>query len=172
MHFIKSFERVTLHQVCHFLEVKAHYNQIQSGSGKVHSTTTLLLKFRDYIKRAMNTSEVTLGILLDYIKAFDSIDHMTLLEKLHKLNFTVQALKPIYSYVSEQKQFVQVYDKSSSAKFNSFGVPQSSILGSALFNLYKVDLVENLTCVPYNMLMIPSCTYIQNRKIYKNVFKN
>ena len=120
----------------------------------------------------MSTSEVALGILLDYIKAFDLIDHMTLLEKFHKLNFTVQALKPIYSYVSEQKQFVRVYDKSSSAKLNSFGVPQGSILGSILFNLYKVDLVENLTCVPYNMLMIPSCTNIQTRKIYKNVFKN
>ena len=47
-----------LHQLCHFLEVKAHYNQTQSGFRKGHSTTTLLLKFRDDIKRAMNTSEV------------------------------------------------------------------------------------------------------------------
>ena len=81
-----------LHQLCHFLEVKAHYNQTQSGFRKGHSTTTLLLKFRDDIKRAMNTSEVTLGILLYFSKAFDTIDHLTLLEKLHKLIFYVQAL--------------------------------------------------------------------------------
>ena len=52
----------------------------------------LLLKFRDGIKRAMNISKVTLGILLDYSKAFDTINQPTLLEKCHKLNFSVQAL--------------------------------------------------------------------------------
>ena len=72
----------------------------------------------------MNTSEVTLGILLDYSKAFDTIDHLTLLEKLHKLNFSVQALKLIDSFVSERKQFFQVDDKSSSVKLNNFGVQQ------------------------------------------------
>ena len=40
----KVFERVIMHQLCHFLEVKAHYNQTQSGFRKGHSTTTLLLK--------------------------------------------------------------------------------------------------------------------------------
>ena len=97
----KVFERVVLHQLCHFLEVKVHYNQTSSGFQKGHSTTTFLLKFRDGIKRAMNTSGVTLGILHDYSKVFDTIDHLKLLEKLHMLNFSVQALKLIQSYVSE-----------------------------------------------------------------------
>ena len=84
----------------------------------------------------MNTSEATLGILLDYSKAFDTIDHLTLLEKLHKLNFSKQALKLIHSYFSERKQFVQLDNKSSSIKLNKFGVLQGSILGTVLFNLY------------------------------------
>ena len=142
----KVFERVILHQLCHFLEVKAHYNQTHSGFRKGYSITTLLIKLRDDIKRAMNTSEATLGILLDYSKAFDTTDHLTLLKKLHRLNFSVQALKLVHSYVSERKQFVQVDDKSSSIKLNNFGLPQGSVLGPVLFNLYIADLVKNVTC--------------------------
>ena len=76
----------------------------------------------------MNTSDITLGILLDYSKAFDTIDHLTLLEKLHKLNFSKPALKQFHSYVSKRKQFVQVDDKISSIKINNFGMPRGSIL--------------------------------------------
>ena len=79
----------------------------------------------------MNTSEVTPIILLDCSQAFVIIDQLTL-EKLHKLNFSVQALKLIHSYVSERKQFVQVDDKSSSEKLNNFGVPQGKMFGPVL----------------------------------------
>ena len=108
----------------------------------------------------MNISEVTHGILLDCSKASDTIDHLTLLEKLHKLNFSVQALKLIHSYVSERKQFVQADDKSSSVKLNNFGVQQGSILGPVLFNLYIVDLVENVTC--------DSLQYADDSTLYKH----
>ena len=60
----KVFEQVILHKLCHFLEVKTHYNKAKSGFRKGPSATTFLLKLRDDIKHAMNTSEVTLGILL------------------------------------------------------------------------------------------------------------
>ena len=116
-----------MHQLCHFLEGKAYYNQTQWAIQKKNSTTTLFLKFRYHIKRSMKTSKVSFGILSDYSIAFDTINHLTLSEKLHKLNFSVQALKLICSYVSEQKRFHQVDDKSSSIRLNNFVEPQSSI---------------------------------------------
>ena len=92
----KVFERLILTQLCHYIEVKASYNLTQSGFRKGHSTSTLLLKLRDDIIRAMNTSKVTLGILLDFSKVFYTIDHLTLLQKLYKINFSVEANSELY----------------------------------------------------------------------------
>ena len=72
----------------------------------------------------------------------------------------MQDLKLIHNYVSERKQFVQVDDKSSSVKFNNFGVPQGSILGPVLFNLYIVNLVKNVTC--------DSLQYTDDSTLYKH----
>ena len=99
----KVFERLILTQLWNYIEVKASYNLTQSGFRKGHSTGIILLKLRDDIIRATNTSEVTLGILLHFSKAFDTIDHLTLLQKLYKMNFSVEALKLIQSYISERR---------------------------------------------------------------------
>ena len=75
--------------------------------------------------------------LLDFSKAFDTTDHLTLLQKLYKMNFSVEALKLIQSYISEWRQYVQI---------SNFGISQGSILGPVLFNLYIVDIVDNISC--------------------------
>ena len=78
----KVFERVILTQLCNYIEVKASYILTKSGLYKGHFTSTLSLKLRDDIKRAMNTSEVpmefyltsprrlTLVTILLYFKSF------------------------------------------------------------------------------------------------------
>ena len=61
------------------------------------------------------------------------MDHLA--EKFCKSNLSVQAWKLIHSYLSEQKQFVQVDNKSSFVKRNNFGVTHGSILLPSLFKL-------------------------------------
>ena len=133
-------------QFCNYIEVRARYNLTQSRFRKGHSTSSLLLKLRDGIKRAMNTSEVTLRILLDLSKVFDTIDHLTLLQKLYKMNFSVETLKLIQRYTSEQRQNVQIDDRTSSTQLNNSGVPQGSVLGLVVFNLRIVDIIDNIRC--------------------------
>ncbi|MEM6999126.1 MAG: reverse transcriptase domain-containing protein, partial [Pseudomonadota bacterium] len=119
----KVYERVILSQLCQFIERNSLYCPNQSGFRKGHTTTTLLLKLRDDIIQVMSKSEVTLSLLIDYSKAFDTIDHCTLIEKLKKLNFSNKSLKIIMSYLSNRQQFVQVNDKRSPTQAIHFGVP-------------------------------------------------
>ena len=106
------YERVIFNQLCSFIETQNLYNINQSGFRKGHSTNTLLLKLRDDIRTAMNRSEVILSILIDYSKAFDTIDHRILLEKLQNMNF-VKNIKIVCSYLIERYQYVQIEEKRS-----------------------------------------------------------
>ena len=108
----KVCERLILNQLCAFVETQNLYNINQSGFRKVHSTYTLLLKLRDDIRTAMSKSEVILSVLIDYSKAFDTIDDRILLEKLHNMNFAKNSIKIICSYIIEYQyvkyvQYVQ-----------------------------------------------------------------
>ena len=141
----KIMERTILCQVLVHIENHCLYNATQSGYRKGHSTITLLLKFRDDIQNAMNRGEVTLSVLADLSKAFDTVNHATLIKKLHQLQLPKDFLLIIASYLTDRRQFVQVNDKRSNQTIVTFGVPQGSILGPVLFNLYVQDMINNIS---------------------------
>ena len=106
-----------------------------STYSKEHNTTTVLLAMRDDILRATQR-EVTIAVLADYSKAFDTVAYETVLRKLHGLGFSKVYLRWTVSYLTGRKQFVQMDGKTSRQIEVTFGVLQGSILGPVLFNLY------------------------------------
>ena len=82
------------------------------------------------------------------------------------MGFSVEALKLIQSYISEQQQYIQIDGETSSTQLNNFGVPQGSILSPVLFNyIYIVDIVDNISCnsIQYTA-MIPHYTNIASKR--------
>ena len=100
----------------------------------------------------MNSTEITLSVFADYSKAFDTVDYHTLLLKLHSLNFSNPSLKLILNYLCNRKQFVQIDDQKSNFNTVTFGVPQGSILGPILFNIYvssMLDTTKSAKCLQF-----------------------
>jgi len=159
----KVFEKVILMQILTHIETTV-YNQTQSGFRKGHSTTTILLKLRDEIRKAMNKNEITLAIMIDYSKAFDTIDHSIMVRKLRNLGFGSSVIKVIVSYLSNRKQFVQIDDTKSTTQNIFFGVPQGSILGPILFNVYVSELPT--------VIKTPSIQYADDTTLHRSCNKN
>ena len=84
----KVFKRVILNQVKQFIDKHEVYQSTQSSYRKGHSCITVLLKLRDDIQCALNSSAVAIALFADYSKAFDSICYDILLKKLNEFGFS------------------------------------------------------------------------------------
>ena len=140
----KIAERLILKQLLSHIEEQLLLKSTVTGYRKGNSTGITLLKFKDDIKKAMKSGEVTLATLVYFSKAFDTIAHDKFITKLHKLGFSPEFLRLISSYLSHRSQFLLIDPNRSKTGMLSFGVPQGFILGPIIFNLYSNDLQDTL----------------------------
>ena len=121
-------------------------NDLQSAYKRFHSTETAFLKIHNDIVDNMDYDKVTALTLLDLSAAFDIIDHLILLQRLHRhfgiSGTAVRWFKTIDHIFSDRHQSINKSATLSCPQQHSFGVPQGSIIGPVLFSLYTTFLSQ------------------------------
>ena len=146
----------------------------QSGFRKNHSTDTSLSYFTNKIMTGFDPGILTGMILIDFQKAFDTINHDILLKKMASQGFSNHSIKWFQSYLSDRSFRVNIKSKYSSTAKIERGVPQGPILGPLLFLLYVNDMKQAVDC---NLFLSAddSCLVCQHNdvsKIEQNLNKN
>jgi len=140
----KVFERIMYNQIFkHFTDFNLFY-QSQYGFRTGHSTELAALELVDRILKDMDQNKLPINIYMDLSKAFDTLDHQILLDKLKFYGFYDKSLDLLGSYLSNRNQYVEYNSTSSELLGINCGVPQGSILGPLLFIIYINDLPSSV----------------------------
>ena len=141
----KILEKVIHDETQTYLSENDILYNFQSGFRKSYSTNHCLAYLADLISRGYDQGLYTGMVLIDLQKAFDTIDHEILFEKMLFFGFSETVINWFKCYLSKRTFVVSISDKVSNLESLTCGVPQGSILGPLLFLFYVNDMPQAVT---------------------------